>query len=287
MDITVGSGRKGQTYLYWKENKLYQLPVSYFTPMDSWCNSPGFPTSMFKFYRQIPGQCMECHATDARLIKEEEEETIYDKQSVVLGITCERCHGPAVNHISFHQQNPEEKKGKYIINAGNLSRVQQLDACGFCHSGFRKQIKPSFSFAVGDKLDEFSTAAYTADSTATLDVHGNQNGLLASSKCFNLSQMNCSSCHNVHEAQYNEPKLFSQKCMGCHTSPAGKECKLLPPEKIKLSDNCIDCHMPMLPSNNILLQLPEKQTLHPDYVRTHRIAIYLKSTQEFLEKKKR
>lgn len=287
MDITVGSGRKGQTYLYWKENKLFQLPVSYFTPMNSWCNSPGFPTSMFKFYRQIPGQCMECHATDAKLVKEDEKETIYDRQSVILGITCERCHGPAVDHVNFHEQNPKEKQGKYIINAGNLSRVQQLDACAFCHSGFRKQLKPSFSFTVGDKLDDFSAAAYAPDSGSSLDVHGNQSGLLASSKCFTMSQMNCSSCHNVHETQYNAPKLFSKKCMTCHTSSSGKECKFSPPKKIKLSDNCIDCHMPMQPSNNILLQLPEKQTLYPDYVRTHRIAIYLKSTKDFLEKKKR
>ena len=26
--IVIGSGRKGQTYLYWDSNKLYQLPVS-------------------------------------------------------------------------------------------------------------------------------------------------------------------------------------------------------------------------------------------------------------------
>jgi hypothetical protein len=31
-DLVIGSGRKGQTYLYWdKGDRLYQLPVSYWT----------------------------------------------------------------------------------------------------------------------------------------------------------------------------------------------------------------------------------------------------------------
>jgi nitrate/TMAO reductase-like tetraheme cytochrome c subunit len=285
MDITIGSGRKGQTYLYWKENSLYQLPVSYFKPANSWCNSPGFPTSMFKFYRIIPGQCMECHASDATLTKEDEEGTVFDKQSLVLGITCERCHGPAVEHVAFHQQNPGAKNGQHIVNAANLSRELQLDACAFCHSGFRKQVQPSFSFTVGKKLDDYSKAAYNSDSTAVLDVHGNQYGLLSSSKCFQKSQMTCSSCHNVHEIQFEAPKLFSTKCMSCHNSDSKIECTINTDKDIELADNCVDCHMPALPSAKLLLQLPNKQALYPDFVRTHRIGIYYNNAREFIEKK--
>ena len=45
-DIVVGSGRKGQTYLYWNGARLYQLPVSYYTALNSWCNSPGYPSTI-------------------------------------------------------------------------------------------------------------------------------------------------------------------------------------------------------------------------------------------------
>ncbi len=41
--VVIGSGRKGQTYLYWKDERLYQLPVSYYAPLDDWCNSPSYP----------------------------------------------------------------------------------------------------------------------------------------------------------------------------------------------------------------------------------------------------
>jgi cytochrome c553 len=42
-DIVVGSGRHGQTYLYWKGDQLFELPVSYWTWTHTWINSPGYP----------------------------------------------------------------------------------------------------------------------------------------------------------------------------------------------------------------------------------------------------
>jgi hypothetical protein len=33
-DLVIGSGRNGQTYLFWDENQLFQLPVGYSTALD-------------------------------------------------------------------------------------------------------------------------------------------------------------------------------------------------------------------------------------------------------------
>ena len=33
-DIVIGSGKSGQTYLYWSRDHLFQLPVSYFAVID-------------------------------------------------------------------------------------------------------------------------------------------------------------------------------------------------------------------------------------------------------------
>ncbi len=63
-DIVIGSGRKGQSYLYWKGNQLFQLPISYFTATNSWTNSPGFPSYPY-FERPVPLNCLECHSTAA------------------------------------------------------------------------------------------------------------------------------------------------------------------------------------------------------------------------------
>lgn len=278
-DVVIGSGRKGQSYLYWDNNRLFQLPVSYYTPLDSWCNSPGYPTNIIYFNKQVPGECMECHATSAHVEALDNGAVGFDKSSMVYGIDCERCHGSGDEHVAWHTAHPGEKVGHAIVTARLLDRQQRLDACALCHSGFRREIKPPFSFKVGDTLDKFSVANYAADSTPALDVHGNQYGLLTSSKCFRQSQMDCSSCHDVHLDEHGQTSVFSQRCMNCHaagcTLPAAKE-----------STNCIDCHMPALPSKKILLQLSGKSEPVHDLVRTHRIAIYPEISQEYLEKVK-
>jgi hypothetical protein len=43
---------------------------------------------------------------------------------------------------------------------------------------------------------------------------------------------------------------------------------------MKEVNNCIDCHMPALPSNKIILQFNGGTNLVHDLVRTHRIAVY-------------
>jgi hypothetical protein len=42
-DIVIGSGRHGQTYLFWDGDQLFELPASYWTWNHEWVTSPGFP----------------------------------------------------------------------------------------------------------------------------------------------------------------------------------------------------------------------------------------------------
>ncbi|MEP6749435.1 MAG: multiheme c-type cytochrome, partial [Bacteroidota bacterium] len=274
MDIVVGSGKKGQTYLYWKENLLYQLPVSYYIPAKTWCNSPGYPAGMPRFTRLIGARCLECHGSNAAFEDAGDNVHYFDKSSIVYGVNCERCHGPSAEHVSYHLAHPQEKTAKYILHEKDLSRKQNLDLCALCHSGIRIATKPAFSFKTGDKLEDFSLPKYNTDSAAMLDVHGNQYGLLTSSKCFKNSQMTCSSCHSVHGREVSQPALYSQRCMTCHNGTTQPECKVKPNVGIVLSENCIDCHMPSLPSKAIFLQLQDPGKSTADFVRSHRVAIY-------------
>ncbi|MEX1241266.1 MAG: multiheme c-type cytochrome [Cyclobacteriaceae bacterium] len=211
MHIAIGSGRKGQSYLYWESNSLFQLPVSYYTPLDIWCNSPGYPTDQILFNRDITARCLECHSTYFKITKSAGGLETFDPDQAMLGIDCERCHGPAAGHVIFHRDNPEERKGKHIINPAQLSREQKLDNCALCHSGIRDNLLPSFSYVVGENLNDYFFPDRDADNAsggpthqqAGLDVHGNQYGLLRASKCFRMSSMDCSSCHNEHAMETN------------------------------------------------------------------------------------
>jgi hypothetical protein len=283
-DMVVGSGRNGQTYLYWVNNQLFQLPVSYYRPANVWCNSPGFP-NYFYFNREIRPNCLECHTTYTKMLSVSDNRFEFNRESMVYGITCSRCHPRSDEHAAYQLAHPEDKKAKFVVNSAKLSRQLRMDACGLCHSGFRVALKPAFSFKVGDSLALYSTGKPVSQQGDTLDVHGNQVGLLTASKCYiNSTNMDCSTCHDVHKTQVNQPKFFSEKCMTCHDGRNGKGCTVKVDKNIVLSDNCVDCHMPVLASRAITLNVANGGDFLPDYLRSHYIAVYPQATADFIKR---
>ncbi len=287
-DIVTGSGAKGQSYLYWRKNSLFQMPITYYTAAGQWANSPGFPSKVV-LNRLITSRCLECHTTFAETIsppgKEPEE---FDQNHILFGVDCEKCHGPAAGHVNFQTANPSEKRGMHIINPAKLSRQQNLDLCALCHGGALSKIKPSFEFTVGNALSDFFILKDLKNATPNfdnVDVHGNQFGLLSASKCFTAADMTCSSCHNSHENERGNTKLFSQRCINCHKANHEKICKMTGKLGSTISNNCIDCHMPAGASKAITLKLPGREVPVAARVRTHLIGIYPDEVRKFVSGK--
>ncbi|HEY1006418.1 MAG TPA: hypothetical protein VGD92_04525 [Sphingobacteriaceae bacterium] len=273
LDIAFGSGEKARTFAFWEEDALYQLPLTYYGVVRSWTNSPGFPKDHPDFGRAIVSRCLECHSSFAekKIVKTGSLSVLESvvKGSVLYGIDCERCHGPAARHAEFHADNPGEKKPRYLQNVSSLPRSRKLDMCAVCHSGNdQKTQRSTFAFLPGDTLANFYYP-YGGRSSSEPDVHGNQYQMLAGSACFIKSDMDCSSCHNTHKTENNEV-LFSQRCLNCHR--AGDHAPVAPAASIKT--NCIDCHMPMVPSRLITFQQAGKSRETPYLLRSHRIAVY-------------
>jgi hypothetical protein len=74
--------------------------------------------------------------------------------------------------------------------------------------------------------------------------------------------------------------------MTCHTPAAHNTCTMPATPGLVLSDNCVDCHMPALPSKRIVLTFSGMTNSISTLVRTHHIAIYPESTKEYLQKLK-
>lgn len=278
LDITFGS-KHAQTFLYWQGDKTFELPVSYYASIKSWATSPGFSSTQANFYRVIGRNCFECHSSfiNSRLkmtsgVIEEE----LDKNTLVYGIDCERCHGPATNHVNFQQAHPGSKDAKYIVTQRSLSRQQKLDECAVCHSGNDKTKEIStFKFRPGDTLANFYSPWDSRKSGGTeIDVHGNQYQLLSESKCFLKSNMlTCTTCHDPHGNAGSDVKEYSAKCISCHTNTDHDFIKNVSTlNEIKV--NCIDCHMPEQSSRAITFY-KEGSTIKTAYLlRTHKIAVY-------------
>ncbi len=295
-DMVVGSGSKGQTYITRVQNQFYQLPVSYFTAAKNWANSPLYPTYPVLFNRPITSRCLECHTTFAQKVSAPGMEPEEFDARVVYGVDCEKCHGPAAKHVEYELHRPKDGKsaaadgkatvagGKapFILNPAAFSRQQNLDLCALCHGGRLQKTKPSFEFVSGDRLADYFLLDTLAPDPDHIDVHGNQYGLLRASKCFRMSQtMTCTTCHHPHENERGMTALFSQRCMGCHGKGQGHTCKMTASMGAAITQNCINCHMPLKASKSIteLLQGDNKPTAA--LIRSHFIAIYPDETMKY------
>jgi hypothetical protein len=267
-DIVIGSSRKGQSYLYWRDDLLFQLPVSYWTELDEWVNSPDYLEGVVNFNRPATPRCLECHATWFESQPDSAVVNRYDTTTFMLAITCEKCHGPGRQHMARGTSWVSRLLGSAIVNPAELPRVRQLEECGLCHGGVGKQNAPAFSHVPGRPLDESLQLTLSAPG-GEVDVHGNQVALLARSRCFQASStMTCSTCHDVHRPQRNAAE-FSPRCLSCHEVEA---CGLFPVRGPAIAENCVDCHMPELPSSTVISSR-EGRKVQPR-VRTHWIKVY-------------
>jgi hypothetical protein len=264
--MVIGSGVKGQSHLTWRQDSLYQLQASYFTATDDWINSPGFPD--YAFIRPISDDCIKCHVTFARNSNFTGKTNAYDKQSFMYGISCERCHGPLQDHVDHHSSDVGDGVPKFVVQIDTLNRQLQLDVCAQCHSGLRaNQVK--------GKLEDYTRNFQYGRPNAGLDVHSNQYGLLKSSACFkNSSAMTCTTCHNPHNDQRDKTDYFNAKCTECHTRPE-KVHKLSSGYVISNLQNCIDCHMPVFPSETMRVRLKNEDSEKSVNIRTHLIGVYV------------
>jgi hypothetical protein len=282
-DIVIGSGTKGQTYLSWIDDHLIELPVSYFTQVQQWANSPGYPLSPIIFNRPVTARCLECHSTFAQTISYNPEvPPVFDSTKMILTVSCEKCHGPAARHVAYHSSHANDTIAKFIVNPFNLPRQLILDVCAVCHSGRLEEKKTPFQFLPGDSLSSYYGASDVAKKTSVMDVHGNQLGILSASKCFRIGKtMTCITCHDPHKNERGNTIVFSQRCTSCHKDQH-KTIEGLSNEM--LITNCIDCHMPLQESRSISFFVQGKEQPVNAKMRTHFITVYSDETKKFIEK---
>jgi hypothetical protein len=272
IDIVIGSGARGQTYLYWFGGQLYELPVSYWRDGSQWINSPGYRDGTANFARRVDPRCLECHATYIRALSLDPQTNSYDRGSLVTGISCESCHGAGVDHIENEKSSspkPNESTAHPILNPAKFESDRQIDQCALCHNGTqREELVSAFSYLPGERLDKY-LKPNPLDTTEHPDVHGNQVGLLKRSRCFlSSSAMTCSTCHNVHAPERSAAD-YSDRCLRCHQ---WQSCGVSKTLGNKITHDCIDCHMPMEQTNAIVSETAGRVVRTT--IRNHWIKVY-------------
>jgi hypothetical protein len=265
-DLVIGSGGKGQTYLYWKGSELFQLPVTYWTELGQWVNSPGYRDGFPDFSRRVLPRCLDCHASYFESLAPPLNH--YRNTGFELGISCEKCHAAGRDHVARQSSKDPAASAQLIVNPAKLTRDRQIDLCALCHAGIGELIAKPFAYVPGEPLDKYLLLPQL-DPNANIDVHGSQVELLKRSRCYeSSSSMTCSTCHNVHLAQH-DLAAFSERCLSCHKV---ESCGIFPKRGHEIASNCIDCHMPRQ-QTNLIVSDSNGRKVKPK-VRNHWIKIY-------------
>lgn len=277
-EIAFCYGAKGgndEVYFTWHEDQLCELPVAWLDPLKMWGASPFDRHDSGDFARDTTVRCVECHNTWVEHLPGSRNQ--YRRDDWILGVTCEVCHGPGRDHVSFHQKNPLEKEPRDVVRPARLSRERRMDLCAQCHSNALKHRGPAFSYRPGEPLEDFYFSLRT--SRPEDDHVANQTTYLRQSRCFQKSDsLTCVTCHNPHQPR-SAANAGAASCQTCH---ANTDCS----ERIRLpnavQDQCIQCHMPERRKIQVYFRTEKDKYVSPVKRYEHRIAVYPDAKDEVL-----
>lgn len=280
IDLVIGSGKMGHSYLTWVKDALHQLPVSFFTDGNRWGSSPGsdYADGVFNFARPITERCLDCHATRFERVPRSINRFYRNEQE--LGVTCSRCHGRGREHVEHHQANPHAIEPHAIVNPAKLSRELGLAVCAQCHSGEGELVSKGFRYQPGEPLAKFLTLANDDANSAAADPHAaNQLRRLEKSACFQKSEMSCFTCHDAHRNERGQATLFVDRCLKCHQPD---NCGQRKTTGTTIDRLCVECHMPLVEDTDVRV-LGEGAMPVPK-MRDHRIQIWRAATDDVLKR---
>jgi predicted CXXCH cytochrome family protein len=245
VDYVIGSGNHARSYLHrTADGRLIELPVSWYSENGgNWAMSPGYDRpNQQDFRRAIAFSCMFCH--NAYPDPPPSEEGVFPA-TLPEGIDCQRCHGPGRAHVeAAGRKAPVEVVRRAIVNPARLSRERQLDVCMQCHLETTSRPLPGlvarfehepFDYQPGQPLTDYFRYFDRAAPDDNFEI-AHAAYRLRKSRCFQASQMTCTTCHNPHDVPRGAAAVakYDAACRKCHTGahPAGG------------GDDCVGCHMP-------------------------------------------
>ncbi|MBL8817665.1 MAG: tetratricopeptide repeat protein [Planctomyces sp.] len=268
IDLILGAGTADDVYLAWHDNgQMFELPVAWLWPFDQWGASHFLHAAgTGDFSRQMTVRCLECHNTWMQHTPGTVNE--YRRDTAVHGVTCERCHGPAADHISYHDEHPEDQNPHHVIQPAKLSRERLIEVCTQCHSNAVTHRNESFSYRPGGVLEETyrtHTISFPEDDHVANQIDG-----LRQSPCFQNSEtMSCVTCHDPHRKP-DSSESPSHSCRQCHEPDrCGEQAEI--PEPIR--GDCVACHMPKRIKINVKFETETDNFVPPASRFRHRIAV--------------
>ncbi len=164
-------------------------------------------------------KCFECHTT----VTSDRGSDVLDPSAMIPNVTCERCHGPARDHVAAARAGGPEEALRMPLGSGRTTPAAELTFCGQCHR------LPNMIAA--------GPASIVPENT-TLVRH--QPVGLMQSACYTRTGggLSCSTCHDSHARPSTDAATYEAVCLSCHEGPKKTACPVNP------QVGCVGCHMP-------------------------------------------
>jgi Tfp pilus assembly protein PilF len=261
IDYVMGSGSAARTYLTRQGDRLYELPLTWYTQAAGgrgrWDLSPGYAEANGRFSRAIPDRCMACHNGTSEPIP------FLDGAYARLedGIGCEQCHGPGALHVEARLVDAEapDSVDYTIVNPAHLPLGRRLDVCQQCHTNGTVSIlregERAFGFRPGQALEDYvAIFAIEARDPHRISVISHADRMQQSPCFIESGAMDCVTCHDPHEGFRDAgPEYFDRTCRSCH--PTGPLQAAMPSPELRAQHapeaNCFSCHMPKVAARDV------------------------------------
>jgi tetratricopeptide (TPR) repeat protein len=213
------------------KNKWFHLQPNLELKHDEWINWSGGAM-------RWNTACADCHSTNLDKNYNSQTET-FNTTFSEINVSCEACHGPASNHVSFYKNPTHDSVPPKLYMRKSMDSKELVQKCARCHSR-RSQITEKFDYD-GHFLDHYNPSLLV-DPTYELDgqikdedyVYGSfvqskmyQNGVacidchdMHSLKLKNTGNTLCLNCHapkyNERSHHFHKPNTEGAQCINCH-----------------------------------------------------------------------
>lgn len=262
VQYAVGSGIRGRSYITNRDGILLMSPITWYTQKNRWDFSPGYLLNNQRFERRITDGCITCHAGRVTDDDSQQPNRYAPEPFGEMTIGCERCHGPAREHVAIQSGTAPEGQIDTIVNPADLEPRRRDSVCFQCHFQGEHRIprygRSDFDFRPGDLISDIWTVfvrGTKVDRWGTTEAVSQVEQML-SSECYRESggRLGCISCHDPHSTPSPEERVafYRSRCLACH-GEGQTHCALPEAERLAATkdDSCIDCHMPPIKANDV------------------------------------
>ena len=223
VDAVFGSGLRGLTPVSFAPGgRLRELRLSFSHARDGWFPTPGGEVDEDTLGNldspEESSNCIGCHATALAW----DDEDRFDPHRAVLGVSCERCHGPGIAHVEAQSAGGDPGP---IFHPGRISPADQVAFCGQCH-------RQPTDFEPREILARDPLLARHAGAS------------LMMSACFRESPadttITCTDCHDPHRPEPAGPERTRAVCSRCHQDAPSVHRETA----VSAAADCAGCHLP-------------------------------------------